>query len=782
MNNQYIINYLNENNKDTNSLKIHYDFSGISGLFVPNALFLSEEQFGKINSNFFVNKEYNPGIFVSCYNEQNYTGSGIFQGKNTLKVLNNLSGDAITLFYNFGNINCGKNFTINNTGYQIPTGYTQVLSYIQSKENLKPFEIILGLNDLNKLTLEFSGSMSGLNEMYKSTNFVELGPENIVTIRLNQRNIEYTYFDIIEDEIHNRIVTLSGEYFNQEKDIYVGNLPFTKTRNSCTGYFGFFEDFVAYNQYINIDSCYDLSKIFLKTGELINKILITGLSYNMIEGAFLNPTGVLGTGITGYVLAPSNETIDSSCGSSCTVYIKSGVVGLITGEKIEYMKVDEYQSSLSEKIIKVDLYDEENASRFTKKNIIFNKKLDNEDIFEIQLYKDSTNREEYPTYAPIEDVYVTNENLNNKNLLIFVNGVNIKSGDYEILNNANYKFKINNYNEDYNDLILYSISNTQQMSQINICYTGQEIENFINKITFSNSIVFPEANGVYTRSTGYHTKFIGPLNDGFYPAQPNQEIWWNENEKYWVQSYYGEPDGEQDWISYDLYNWLPAVAGDFDANVEINYLIEGTVNMFLNGQKLINNYNLPYKIKLENWGDDSNNVDINGEYEYLYNITVDFPPYFTINAYKHTSLSSWIYFDAYNRWTLSTTSDTDQWTIFSTNPNILPLSGWNATNSPNEPGRIHIINILDPNKVFATGDLLIIGDNYNYKVTGSNIKTYSCTGDYNNERIWLNGIFQNKNENYILTSCNNTALISNNQAIQFNESIFTGEYYRFNLV
>jgi len=88
-------------------------------------------------------------------------------------------------------------------------------------------------------------------------------------------------------------------------------------------------------------------------------------------------------------------------------------------------------------------------------------------------------------------------------------------------------------------------------------------------------------------------------------------------------------------------------------------------------------------------------------------------------------------------------------------------------------------NSLYLNKNLPTGTLYVTQDNFNYEVTGSNLKLYHSNENYNNERIWLNGIFQNKNENYLLTSCINTMLQATGDIETKNESIFNNEYYRF---
>jgi hypothetical protein len=599
---EFLTGYLNENQRSTDSLKIYYDFSGMSGFFVPNRIYGGETQFNSVPGGFSINKNYYPGIFISCYKESGlFTGSGIFEGTNNLKVLNELSGDNLSLFYNFGALNCNKSFNIASKQIVIPTGKIQVLSYIESKNsNNNPFEIILGLNDAYKLTLEFSGTINGSKqENYKSTNLGELSFQNISSLRLNDKIIEHTYFDFIEDEIFNTKINLTGSYFNQEKNIHIGNIPTGKYRNGYTGFIGHLDDFIAIQEYFDLNLSAGLSKIFTKTGEATEIINLTGVKYNVIRSGFLNPTGILGTGITGYRMVPSEEVIDSSCGTSCVVYVQSGITGLITGEKIEYVIAGQEQYTVFQQNIKYDLHDQDYASNFTKNYIIFDLKLDQEDIFNIQLYKDVDNKFEIPDYSLLNENYLTQDVITDKELLIFFNGINTSSGDYQII--GNNKFKIISVDKDFDDDVIYSLSS----------------------LSNAESYLFNNVN---------------PLVDGHVSLG---EI--NNNKKY---------------------------------------------NVFLNGQKLISG--LDYRIT---------------------GIGIDY----------------------------------------------LALIG----------------------NQLASGQVYAIEDNFLTGVTGANLKLYNPLIKYNNERIWVNGVLQNKNENYILTSCINNMLLATGDIEIKKEIIFQNEYNRF---
>lgn len=604
---EYLTGYLNENQINTGLLDIYYDFSGISGFFVPNRLYANQNQFNQVGGGYTVNNQYYPGIFISCYQETGFTGSGIFEGKNTLKAINELSGDNFSLFYNFGALSCNKDFTIGAKNIKEPTGYIQVLSYIESKNQENPFEIILGLNDAKKMTLEFSGSTGSLTEIYKSTNFAELAFQNITTLKVNLQNIECSYLDIIEDEIHEKIINVTGLYFNQEKNIYIGNIPTGKYRPGYTGFIGNVQDFIAFNGYFNSNFCLDLAKNFVKTGETINIIDISGVRYNSIRSGFLNPTGIIGVGITGYQMVPSTDIINSSCGQTCTIYINSGITGYITGEKIEYITVGQEEYTLHQKQIKSNIYDQNLAVNFTKNYIVFTPALSDLDIFDINLYKDIGNRIEQPDYSTLNKIYISQDNLSNKDRLILFNGVNIETGSYVINNINDKRFTINAYDKDENDLVLYSISDFAS-KYLNIFYDQSS---------------FKSGNYIF---------------------------------------------------AYQFINTSPLI---------------DKPNIFLNGQKLISG--------------------------------LDF---------------------------------------------ILPQSGSNKN--------LYLKNDL------TSGMLSLITDNYiKTNLTGSNIKLYIPNEIYNNERIWLNGVFQNKNENYILTSCFNTILHGTGEIPGQSESIFSNEYNRF---
>jgi len=102
--------------------------------------------------------------------------------------------------------------------------------------------------------------------------------------------------------------------------------------------------------------------------------------------------------------------------------------------------------------------------------------------------------------------------------------------------------------------------------------------------------------------------------------------------------------------------------------------------------KLITKLGLPKKILLQGWAGDQSNNDINGEYTFIGNHS-SVP--FWQNIYVLSTLGGGpiIYFDiSQNRWEHN--SDDVGWTNNSTNPNELPLTGWEEANAQGPAGTI----------------------------------------------------------------------------------------------
>jgi hypothetical protein len=246
MNLSYLNNYFSDKFLNKDAIQLYYDFDQVSGVFLKNKIYENEVQFYPVAQGFFINRKYSPAFFNTKYGQVNFTGSGVFQGTNTMQIFEESTSSDNSLFINFGRLNCNKNFTLNGDLISIPTGKIQTLSYIKSKNNTNPFQIILGLNDANDLTLEFSGG----TESYKTVTPKELSFQNICCLKFGRNILELNYYDIIENETHKSRIDITGNYFEQNKQLYIGNVGSGFLDQNYTGFFGTVDDILLLN---NID-------------------------------------------------------------------------------------------------------------------------------------------------------------------------------------------------------------------------------------------------------------------------------------------------------------------------------------------------------------------------------------------------------------------------------------------------------------------------------------------------------------------------------------------------
>jgi len=121
--------------------------------------------------------------------------------------------------------------------------------------------------------------------------------------------------------------------------------------------------------------------------------------------------------------------------------------------------------------------------------------------------------------------------------------------------------------------------------------------------------------------------------------------------------------------------------------------------------KLQTAVNLPKRILLQGWANDEGGVNINGEYTYTINFDISIiqgGPSILYNGYKHNTLNAFIYFigeaceiSYLCNWEFLTTADANQWDNPSTNPNVLPLTGWIENNAQGPAGTITILEDIN---------------------------------------------------------------------------------------
>jgi len=109
----FLNKFLDSNNINKNINCIFYNFENenISGRFVKNLINVEIDQYGDNNGEKYLIQDYRPGFFTNCY-DKNYqsTGMAYFEGDDTLKVSKSLSSENFNLMLNIKSYGCNPDY------------------------------------------------------------------------------------------------------------------------------------------------------------------------------------------------------------------------------------------------------------------------------------------------------------------------------------------------------------------------------------------------------------------------------------------------------------------------------------------------------------------------------------------------------------------------------------------------------------------------------------------------------------------------------------------------
>jgi hypothetical protein len=110
---EYLNKFLNDNYINTGINCIFYNFeqNNISGFFVKNLINSGENQYGEINGDKYILQDYFPGYLTNCY-DKNYrpTGMAYFEGDDRLKVSKDLPSETFNLMLNIKSYGCNPDY------------------------------------------------------------------------------------------------------------------------------------------------------------------------------------------------------------------------------------------------------------------------------------------------------------------------------------------------------------------------------------------------------------------------------------------------------------------------------------------------------------------------------------------------------------------------------------------------------------------------------------------------------------------------------------------------
>ena len=418
MNTNFISNFLSGQGVNLDKFYSHINFANLSGSIIKNNVYPNEIQFGSNISGNFIFNEYHPAIFTSCYKYNNFTGSGLFDGNNSLKLNQKLdSGQMIILVHYDNKIN--NNYLNTNL-----IGKNKVLfDFSSSPSGSDQFSYSVSLTDKNDMLIEFSGQKSGSVEYKKSFLKDSLPDKNIICLSLKNNSIDLFQLDINMNTYTSNTLKIDQNYNNIIKEVYVGN-KFNFVKSNHTGFSGVLNDVIIINQTLDENQLLGLTKIIVQTGEFYSGINFAPDPYKIYYSGVVNPTGIIGTGIIRYDRV-IQETLSINCGgsSNCNIYASSGVTGFITGYKVEYSAQEQVsQDNINQKIYPIynsNLFN--NYSDYNIKDLLTN----SGDIYEAQAYNDNVNLDIYTgsglNYLPDDLNYIF---YNGKIIKDFMTGIN----------------------------------------------------------------------------------------------------------------------------------------------------------------------------------------------------------------------------------------------------------------------------------------------------------------------------------------------------------------------
>jgi hypothetical protein len=655
----------------------------------------------KYNSDKYLIRDYYPGYLTNYYDKNyRYTGMAYFEGDNILKISKNIDSPNFNLILNFKSYGCGPDYVdINPNNEKEPSGVFLNYKFYERTN----YESGAQFSRNNKyLTFNRSGLFGDYGDWsysYSGSNY-QLIQEGI------ESKLPRNFFDIYAKTSNNFLLGKIESLINLKSKIN-SNFPFDlkvgiinnyklifefsgKTGESeiifnkiCTGELGN-QNIISLNgNKNNISVCYH---DFLMNRNFCETININSNFLNQEKEIYIgnNYTGYNGEYYTGYrglisdVLLFTGFLNQETELSLSKLFIKTGEhTGIVETAQTNYNLLSSGYITTGYigtgitgyELIKINELKDNNYTFYQKSGITG---FLTGDVIKYQLVQEiSTSYIE--SGSIIEDYNSGDANYFAKNYLIFYKPID---------------------NKDFLEIQTYELFNNIK----NLDYSlGGDIYNSKFDLKNKNLIFF---NGVDIMSGYYEIKDIKKLFINAYKKDFKDNVLYKElpnNVKEYKFSYTG-----QDKVFFDGMNYTG-------------------LNLFLNGQKLINNYNYSY---VSNIGD-----------LYIFDEKI---------TYYGVGIS---YYDL-------------------TNTNY------------NETSRYIYIN---NNTLNATGEMYITEDPAVKYTTGQN-EFLNLEPNYGSDLIWLNGILQNEFEDYIFLSCNNNSIKSQEQKISKIEPIYYFEPYRFNNV
>jgi len=708
----FLNKFLDHYNIDKNINCIFYNFKNenVSGRFVKNLINLEADQYGEDAGEKYLIQDYRPGFFTNCY-DKNYrsTGMAYFEGNDTLKVSKSLSSENFNLMLNMKSYGCNPDYIdVDIENLNRPSGI-----FLDNEFYLRtPYPDGIRFRRLtNSIIFNRNGQFGDYGDWYYSSG-TSLGAVNtLITegiasklpkklasiektisfpsefllgkaqslINVRSKNNSSQPFDlkVAISNNHKLMFEFSGSHsgesiiFNKICTGELSNQNIISLNGSKDDISVCYHDFLA-----NRNHCESINTTFNFLNQ--EKDIYIGNNANEYNGIYY--TGY--RGLLSNVLLFTGFLNQDTQLSLSKLFIKTGEhISVESTIETNYNLLSSgYLSTgyIGSGITGYELVQTEQVSACTDDCVFYIKSgltgLLTGEIIKYQLVQSASS-----SYAQsgitIEDYDSGNANSFTKNYLIIYKPID---------------------NKDFIEVQSYELFDNLRNTTYSLGGDVYTSENSLN--SNKNHIFF---NGIDIMSGYYQISNIKKLIIDPYKKDDKDHV-----------SYKQFPLNTFDKI-FD-YSGQNHIAGTTIHSVG--------VNVFLNGQKLINNYNyniIPFIDLLFNDG----NISYIGE---------------DISCSTNDTIDSTI---EYLRYFIRLNNDT----------------------------------------ILTSGEMYISEDNAIKYTTGSNTGFFDLKPNYGSDMMWLNGILQRQFDDYVLLSCNNNTIQDYEQKPIKNQPIYASQAYRFNI-
>lgn len=256
-------------NVDPGSLIVAYDFTN-------NPL----SSTGYVLPTFWSSGSYTGVANGSLTNFSQKSGSGFFTSFNSVDISGRIPDDNFSFLFSYE---------------KFRTGSEVLLSSAAGSNFNQRSGLTLGINDVNKLFLEYWNPVDG---KFSKTYSKNIGSKNIVYLNKSYGEFNLGVYDTSSFKLDVESIDLFNNYYSHSDKFRIGNIFSSNTWSSGNGLSGFFDDFYCLSGSFSQDYCGVLSSGFYSSP---SSGQVSGTGYKCEIISILTGSGIaIGTGVTGY--------------------------------------------------------------------------------------------------------------------------------------------------------------------------------------------------------------------------------------------------------------------------------------------------------------------------------------------------------------------------------------------------------------------------------------------------------------------------------------------------